>query len=40
MNAAGRCPPLYAVYNNGIAYGYVNGDTLDEKTVRDKTIRK
>lgn len=40
LHAAGCCPPLYAVYNNGIAYGFVNGETLDENTVRDPTIRK
>lgn len=40
LHAAGCCPPLYAVFNNGIAYGFVNGETLDENTVRDKTIRR
>ena len=40
LHAAGCCPPLYAVYGNGIAYGFVNGETLDENTVRDKTIRQ
>lgn len=40
LNEAGRCPPLYATFNNGILYGFVNGVTLDETTVRDKTIGK
>lgn len=40
LNAAGRCPPLYATFKNGIAYGFVSGITLDVKTVRDEKIRK
>ncbi|XP_061166871.1 ethanolamine kinase 1-like [Saccostrea echinata] len=37
---AGLCPPLYATFENGLAYGFAPGVTLDEKTVRDETIRK
>lgn len=40
LHAAGRCSPLYAEFENGIAYGFVNGVTLDEKTVRDERVRK
>ena len=40
LSKAGLCPPLYAEFNNGIAYGFAQGVTLDEKTVRDDKIRK
>ncbi|KAL4225642.1 Ethanolamine kinase [Mactra antiquata] len=40
LHEAGRSPPLYASFNNGIAYGFVNGVTLDANTVRDKTIAR
>jgi len=40
LHSEGRCPPLYGAFNNGIAYGFVNGCTLDVDTVRDKTIRQ
>lgn len=36
----GMCPPVYATIENGLVYGFAPGDTLDEKTVRDETIRK
>lgn len=37
---AGMCPPVYATFDNGLVYGFAPGVTLDEKTVRDETIRK
>ncbi|XP_060579169.1 ethanolamine kinase 1-like, partial [Ruditapes philippinarum] len=40
LSAAGRSPPLYASFDNGIAYGFIQGCTLDEKTIRDEKIRK
>ncbi|XP_060579167.1 ethanolamine kinase 1-like [Ruditapes philippinarum] len=40
LSAAGRSPPLYASFDNGIAYGFVQGCTLDDKTIRDEKIRK
>ncbi|XP_055998444.1 ethanolamine kinase 1-like isoform X2 [Ostrea edulis] len=36
---AGLCPPVYATIQNGLVYGFAPGQTLDEKTVRDKAIR-
>ncbi|XP_052797703.1 ethanolamine kinase 1-like [Mya arenaria] len=38
LHAAGRCPPLYASFNNGIAYGFAHGVTLEVDTVRDEHI--
>lgn len=37
---AGMCPPVYATFDNGLVYEFAPGVTLDEKTVRDETIRK
>lgn len=40
LSAAGRAPPLYAIFTNGISYGFANGVTLDTESIRDPTIRK
>ncbi|OWF43046.1 ethanolamine kinase 1-like [Mizuhopecten yessoensis] len=32
------CPPLYAIFNNALMYGFASGMVLDEKTVRDSHI--
>ncbi|KAL5007712.1 hypothetical protein ScPMuIL_016518 [Solemya velum] len=40
LSKQGLSAPLFAVFNNGIAYGFVYGSTLDEKTVRDPTIQR
>ena len=31
-------PPLYAVFDNGMAYGFFHGQPLDEKIVRDEKV--
>ncbi|WAR23183.1 EKI1-like protein [Mya arenaria] len=38
LHARGLCAPLYATFNNGIAYGYVSGETLDADSVRQAHI--
>lgn len=40
LHAAGFCPPIYTIFNNGIAYGYVQGETLDVNSMRTEPIRK
>ncbi|XP_069133740.1 ethanolamine kinase 1-like [Argopecten irradians] len=32
------CPPLYAVFENALMYGFASGQVLNEKTVRDDHI--
>jgi len=32
--------PLYATFRNGICYGFVDGETIDEDTVRHETVRR
>ncbi|CAD5111466.1 DgyrCDS777 [Dimorphilus gyrociliatus] len=34
----GCSKPLYATFDNGIAYGFIEGVTLDEETVKDPEI--
>ena len=38
IHSAGQGPALYAKFNNGIAYGFVSGVTLDMHTMRDRHI--
>ncbi|KAJ8958312.1 hypothetical protein NQ318_017458 [Aromia moschata] len=38
LNNAGLAPNLYATFENGLAYRFIPGCTLDEKTVRDPNI--
>lgn len=38
LHAAGCSPPLYAVFNNGIAYGFFPGKPIDEELVRDEQV--
>lgn len=38
MNKVGCSKPLYATFDNGIAYGFIEGVTLNEETVRDPEI--
>jgi len=38
LNEAGLCKPLYAKFNNGLAYGFVPGECLNKDTVRDDHI--
>ena len=40
LHAAGCSKPLYAKFKNGIAYGFVPGECLDEVTVRDDHIAR
>ncbi|BFZ15905.1 hypothetical protein BsWGS_18945 [Bradybaena similaris] len=40
LAAAGCAPPVYCVFNNGIAYGFFPGEPLDERTVRKPTIQR
>ena len=40
LHEAGCCVPLYAEFDNGIAYGYVHGETIDINSVRDEKISK
>ncbi|XP_053383984.1 ethanolamine kinase 1-like [Mercenaria mercenaria] len=40
LSAAGKSQPLYAAFDNGLVYGFAQGVTLDENTVRDERIRK
>lgn len=35
---AGLIEPLYAHFNNGVVYGFAEGDTLNEKTVFDEKV--
>ncbi len=32
--------PLFVQFNNGIGYGFIPGECLDEKTVREPHIAK
>ncbi|XP_071120428.1 ethanolamine kinase 1-like [Mytilus galloprovincialis] len=34
LSEHGLCPPLYAEFNNGVAYGFSPGQTLDPESVR------
>ena len=34
----GSAEPLYCAFKNGLCYGFVHGNTLDEKTCRDDHI--
>ena len=38
LHDAGLGAPLFVKFNNGIGYGFVCGECLDEKTVRDPHI--
>lgn len=38
LSAAQCGPPLYALFQNGMAYGFFHGEPLDEKNVRDDTV--
>lgn len=38
LHAAECGPPLYAIFTNGIAYGYLDGEPLDEKLVREEEV--
>lgn len=38
MNRAGYAPKLYATFENGLAYEYIQGDVLTIETCRDKTV--
>lgn len=40
LHAAGCAPPMFALFNNGMAYGFFTGETLDEKSVRDPHIQR
>ena len=40
LHAAGCSKPLYATFENGLSYGFVQGNCLDENTVRDEHIIK
>ncbi|GFR90777.1 ethanolamine kinase [Elysia marginata] len=40
LYAAGCAPPLFGLFNNGMAYGFFSGETLDEKSVRDPHIQR
>lgn len=40
LHTAGCGPPLYAAFNNGLAYGYIHGHVLDQVTVREEKVRK
>jgi ethanolamine kinase len=40
LHAVGCSEPLYATFQNGLSYGFVQGECLDEKTVRDEHIAK
>ena len=40
LHAAGCSKPLYAKFKNGIAYGFVPGECLDEMTVRDNHVAR
>ena len=36
LHKAGLGPPLYLKFTNGIAYGFVQGQTLNVDAMRDK----
>ncbi|KAL8625041.1 hypothetical protein ACOMHN_012050 [Nucella lapillus] len=38
LSAAGCGPPLYALFQNGMAYGFFSGEPLDEQNVRDHKV--
>ncbi|KAK3775594.1 hypothetical protein RRG08_020782 [Elysia crispata] len=40
LHAAGCAPPMFGLFNNGMAYGFFVGETLDEKSVRDPHIQR
>lgn len=40
LSQEGVCKPLYATLNNGIAYGFVHGETLTVDSVRDEHIAR
>ena len=40
LHKAGCGPPLYALFNNGMVYGYIQGETIDHVIVRDELVRK
>ena len=39
-HAAGIGTPFYATFKNGIAYGYIPGEVLNEESVRAPEISK
>ena len=40
LHEAGLCAPLYAAFENGIAYGYIHGEMIYLESSRDKKISK
>ncbi|CAL1541322.1 unnamed protein product [Lymnaea stagnalis] len=40
LSEANCAPPIYCVFDNGMAYGYFPGKTLDKQTVREPNIQK
>ncbi|XP_050433722.1 ethanolamine kinase 1 [Adelges cooleyi] len=38
LNYAGHAPDLYATFDNGIAYKFIEGETLDTITVREPSV--
>ena len=38
LSEHGLCPPLYAVFQNGVAYGFSPGVTLDCDTVKQYRV--
>lgn len=40
LYSKGYGPPVYATFDNGIAYGFVTGDVLDTETICDDHISK
>lgn len=40
LHSKGFGPPVYATFDNGIAYGFVNGDVLDTDSICDPHISK
>lgn len=39
LSKHGLCPPLYAVFENGLAYGFCPGKTLDCSSVRENRVQ-
>lgn len=40
MSELGCAKPLYAVFANGLCYGYVHGQCLDVDLVRDQNVNQ
>ncbi|XP_074660055.1 ethanolamine kinase 1-like isoform X2 [Tubulanus polymorphus] len=38
LNSIGAAKPLYCVYNNGLAYGFIHGSVTDDVIVRDPHV--